>query len=185
MTTYISIIRGINVSGQKTIKMDALKTMYESLAFANVQTYIQSGNVLFQYNDVPRADLQQKIAEEIKNIFGFDVPVLVMDIEKLKEIIANNPFIVDAAKDIAYQHVTFLYSKPETKYIESIRQNQAQDESFALTDAAVYLYCPNGYGRTKLTNTFFEKKLNVIATTRNWKTTIELLNIAERLSTGG
>lgn len=185
MTTYISIIRGINVSGQKTIKMDALKTMYESLAFANVQTYIQSGNVLFQYNDVPRADLQQKIAEEIKNIFGFDVPVLVMDIEKLKEIIVNNPFIVEEVKDIAYQHVTFLYSKPDTKYIESIRQNLAQDEAFALTDTSVYLYCPNGYGRTKLTNTFFEKKLNVIATTRNWKTTIELLNIAERLSTGG
>lgn len=180
MTIYISLLRGINVSGQKVIKMDALKKIYEELNFKNVQTYIQSGNVIFQDSDSDSIALEQKISNKIKEHIGFNVPVIVLNIEKLKALIGNNPYIAEGSKIISDLYVTILSSRPENIDLQIIRQNQSPGEEFTLMDEAVYLYCPNGYGRTKLTNTFFEKKLRVSATTRNWKTTLELLNIAER-----
>ena len=180
MTTYISILRGINVSGQKMIKMDALKEMYEDLHFTNIQTYIQSGNVIFQSVQSEPKDLRQRISNELMKKFGFEIPVIVLDTIELKEIAERNPFKSNKTKDISHLHVTFLSSKPERIDNTMIIQNKAKEEEFAITDKAVYLYCPNGYGRTKWTNTFFENKLKVEATTRNWKTTIELLRIAEK-----
>ena len=183
MAIYISLLRGINVSGQKTIKMDALKKIYEELNFRNVQTYIQSGNVIFQDSDSDCIDLEQKISNRIKGYFGFNIPVIVLNIERLKALIKNNPYIAEGSKEISHLYVTILTSHSEGPDIQGISQNNSSEDEFTLTDEAVYLYCPNGYGKTKLTNTFFEKKLKVSATTRNWKTTLELLNIAEKIRT--
>jgi len=183
MTIYISLLRGINVSGQKTIKMDALKKIYEELNFRNVQTYIQSGNVIFQDANSNYCDLEQKISNKINEHFGFDVPVTVLNIEKLKTLIRGNPYIAEGSKLLSDLYITILSSSPKDTDPQIFRQNQSPGEEFTLTDDAVYLYCPNGYGKTKLTNTFFEKKLKVRATTRNWKTTLELLNIAEKIRT--
>jgi uncharacterized protein (DUF1697 family) len=180
MTTYISIIRGINVSGQKKIKMDALKKMYEDLHFSNIQTYIQSGNVVFQYSKSGQKALENKISGQIEKCFGFFAPVIVMNTDELKDIVEKNPYIADKTKDIACLHVTFLSSKPEQIDFEKIDKNRLPGEECSLMGNAVYLYCPNGYGKTKLSNIFFENKLKVRTTTRNWKTTTELLNIAER-----
>lgn len=182
MKTYISILRGINVSGHKVIKMVALKDMYERLNCTNIQTYIQSGNVVFQHENSDTASLAQRISDKILQHFGFEVPVIVMDIEKLKRIVADNPFIADPDKDISFLHVTFLSSPPEMSLIYNLKMYESikspgKDE-YVLSSAAIYLYCPNGYGRTKLTNTFFENKLKVTATTRNWRTSLELLEIA-------
>lgn len=181
MTTYISLLRGINVSGQKKIKMDDLKEIYENLHFINTQTYIQSGNVVFQYDKSEQKDLELKISSQIQKYVGFFVPIIVLETLELKEIVERNPYLVDKTKDISHLHVTFLSSKPEQIDFEIFYHNKSQVEEFALIEKAVYLYCPNGYGKTKLTNTFFENKLKVKATTRNWKTTTELLNIAEKL----
>mgnify|MGYP003557868968 CR=1 FL=1 len=90
MTTYISILRGINVSGQKLIKMDDLRKMYEILGFRNVTTYVQSGNVIFNGDHFELSDLEQRISKQIQNDFGFEVPVIVLTIDKLKQIIYNN-----------------------------------------------------------------------------------------------
>ena len=122
MTTYISILRGINVGGKKLIKMDALRTMLESLNFKNIRTYVQSGNVIFTIENTDVKELAVKISNLIEKEFQFVVIYF-----------ASN---------------------------------------------AVYLYLPNGYSETKLNNNFLEKKLKVVATTRNWKTTKELLKIA-------
>lgn len=180
MITYISILRGINVSGQKLIKMDALRKSYENLRFHNVTTYVQSGNIIFAGNDIELNKLEQKISRQIEKDFGFEVPVIVLTIDKLKQVIDNNPFLKDPGKDQIFSHVTFLSSKPEHydhKIIEDKKQN---GEEIIFSDNAVYLYCPNGYGRTKLTNNFLEAKLKVGATTRNWKTTNELFKIAKQ-----
>ena len=179
MGTYISILRGINVSGQKMIKMDTLKEMYEDLHFTNVQTYIQSGNVIFQYIQSEQMDLGQRISNELMKRFGYEIPVIVLDTIELKKITERNPFSNDKIKDISHLYVTFLSNNAERIDNTLIYQKKAGEEEFEITEKAVYLYCPNGYGRTKLTNTFFENKLKVGATTRNWKTTIELLRIAE------
>lgn len=179
MTTYISLLRGINVSGQKIIKMNILKEMFESLHFENVKTYIQSGNIVFQYKKSENNDLVIKISNQIQKYFGFEVPVFVLKTDELKHIVWNNPYKDDKTKDISFLHVTFLSSVPEQINFESINKVKSQEEEFELIDRAVYLYCPNGYGRTKLTNTFLEHKLKTGATTRNWKTTMELLRIAD------
>ena len=179
MTTYISLLRGINVSGQKIIKMDILKEMFESLLFEHIKTYIQSGNIVFQYKKSENKDLEIKISNQIQKSFGFEVPVIVLEADELKVIIENNPFKDDKTRDISFLHVTFFSSRPEQINFEPIKKVKSQGEEIALIDRAVYLYCPNGYGRTKLTNAFLENKLKTRATTRNWKTTLELLKIAD------
>ena len=181
MTAYISILRGINVSGQKSIKMDALRKMYENLVFQSVKTYVQSGNVIFKGKDFKIAVLEQIISRQIKKDFGFDVPVIVLTIDKLKKIIENNPFSKDPSKDASFLHVTFLSSKPKNFEREIIENKKSNGEEISFSDNAVYLYCPDGYGISKLSNSFLETKLKVGATTRNWKTTNELLKIAQEI----
>ncbi len=182
MTTYLSILRGINVSGQKVIKMDALRKMFEDLGYTNVQTYIQSGNVIFQTDSADPRTLEKTIAEGIHNYFALDVPVMVLTAKELLQIVDNNPFMEDGSRDVAHLHVTMLQKLPEASRVELLQQTSFPGEEFMLIDRAVYLHCPNGYGRAKLTNGFLEKKLNVTATTRNWKTTTELLRMTKELS---
>lgn len=182
MTTYISILRGINVSGQKLIKMDALRKLYEDLGFHNITTYVQSGNVIFSGNNVNPNELAQIIAKQIETDFGFDVPVIVLTIDNLKQIIDSNPFLKDSDKDTTFLHITFLSSNPQKNNFTAIEEKKLSGEEISFADNAVYLYCPNGYGKTKLSNSFLETKLKVGATTRNWKTTNELLKIAQETS---
>ena len=178
MTTYISILRGINVGGKKLIKMDALRTMLEILNFKNIRTYVQSGNVIFSIDNTDVKELADKISKLIEKELQFVVPVIVLTKETLKEIIDQNPFAKDPDKEMSNMHVTFLADKPN-EYDETIVKDKMQvGEEIHFASNAVYLYLPKGYSETKLNNNFLEKKLKVVATTRNWKTTNELLNIA-------
>lgn len=181
MKIYISILRGINVSGQKIIKMDALRNTYERLGFNNVTSYVQSGNVIFSGEEFKHKDLEQKLSRQILKDFGFDVPVLVLDIEKLKKTIEENPFSGDPDKDPSCLHVTFLSSYPDAYDQKIIDEKKQNGEELAYSNDAIYLYCPTGYGKTKLNNNFIETKLKVSATTRNWKTTNELYKIAKQI----
>lgn len=180
MQTYISILRGINVSGHKLIKMDALKIVFESLNFKNIKTYIQSGNIVFKCKTTKAHDLEKKIALQIKKEFDFDVPVIVKEIDELTTVLNQNPFL--KKDDITKLHVTFLSEKPEQTAIDKVKEGKYAEDEFIVIGKSVYLFCPNGYGNTKLTNTFFENKFKVTATTRNWKTITELVNIAEQVS---
>jgi uncharacterized protein (DUF1697 family) len=174
MTTYISILRGINLGGHNTIKMDDLKKMFAEQGFSNIQTYIQSGNIVYQYKKTDIKKLETVIKNKIEEHFGFDVPVITLTFDDLKKVAASNPFLNDKTKNISYFHITFLADKPEMENFTKIKNGNYQPEQFHLIDKAVYLYCPNGYGKTKISNKFLENKLKVVATTRNWKTTNEL-----------
>ncbi len=182
MKTYISILRGINVSGQKLIKMDALRELYENFGFNLVKTYIQSGNVMFGSEPAKPAQLADSISAAIQQKFGFDVPVLVLEREELKAVSERNNFILKRGEDIAKLHVTFLSAVPDKFIQESISPEGYLPDEFYIDGKAVYLFCPNGYGNTKLNNNFLEKKLKVRATTRNWKTVIELVKLSNDLS---
>jgi uncharacterized protein (DUF1697 family) len=179
MGTYISMLRGINVGRQKAIKMDALSKMYESLGFKDVRTYIQSGNVIFQCKNTKTLELTKKIEEEIKKSFGFEIIVLIRTEKKLQETIKNNPF---NKKNHDRIYVTFLSGIIDKIPIDEINKAKSASEEFLFLGSEVYLYCPDGYGRTKLSNNFFEKKLNLPATTRNWKTVNMMLKIAQEKS---
>lgn len=178
MTTYISILRGINVGGHRSIKMDALRELFSELDCRNVQTYIQSGNIIFQYKKTDQSLLEQKITNAIKEKFDFIVPTIVLNLTELELLIKNNHFLTEKGKDLAYLHVTFLNDHPKEEYIEKIKFENFEDEECQLIGKAVYLFCPNKYSKSKFTNSFFESKLKVISTTRNWKTVNEIYNLA-------
>lgn len=179
MNIYISLLRGINVSGKNLIKMEALLKMYNSLGFSNVKTYLQSGNVIFSTTKSDSRRLTKEISDQIKIDFNLDVPVLVLTIDTLQRIIDNNPFLKDPNKEPEFLHVTFLSSPPGEYDTKTFEEKKSGGEEIVISTEAVYLYCPHGYGNTKLTNTFLEKKLKTGATTRNWKTTNKLLSIAK------
>ncbi|MGY3052652.1 uncharacterized protein (DUF1697 family) [Pedobacter sp. UYEF25] len=181
MQTYISMLRGINVSGHKIIKMQTLRTMYQKLGFKEVTSYVQSGNVVFQAETHTEKKTAELISQEIKKEFDFEIPVLVLTVQSLKEIIKNNPFLKQSDKEEAFFHVTFLSEKPKPYEQELIELKKKKEEAIAFAEHAIYLFCPDGYGQTKLHNTFLENKLNVPTTTRNWKTTKKLIEIAEEM----
>lgn len=169
------MLRGINVGRTKKIKMDELRDLYESLNFKNVTSYIQSGNVVFKFEDVSPPKLSAEIEKKIKEVFSFDVKVFIRTKDEFHHTIANNPF---KREDPKYLHVTFLSDSPKENPIQEIDLLRETSEKFSITVKKIYLFLPKGYARTKLSNGFFEKKLRVSATTRNWRTVNKLYDIA-------
>ncbi|MFA7360175.1 MAG: DUF1697 domain-containing protein [Candidatus Kapaibacterium sp.] len=181
MQTYISVLRGINVSGHRVIKMDALKKSYAELGFTNILTYIQSGNVIFQFKKSDHLKIENVIKNKISDEYGFDVPVIVKDAIDLKNVVKNNSFLNNKNVDFSKLHVTFLSAIPAKSEVKRIKEIDFSPEEFIICDDIIYLYCPGGYGNTKLNNNFFENKLKVKATNRNWKTVNELCKIADSI----
>lgn len=182
MKTYIAILRGINVGGYRIIRMEELRQLFDKLGFMNIQTYIQSGNIVFQFSKTDLQELEIKITGAITKRFGFYVPVILLESGELKKIIYANPFTKEKSKDTAFMHVSFLSGIPDSDNVQSVMRGDYHNDDLKIIGKAVYLYCPDKYSNSKLTNGFFEDKLEVAATTRNWKTVNELLNIAEKIN---
>jgi uncharacterized protein (DUF1697 family) len=173
MTTYAALLRGINLGSHAKIKMPALRQLFEALGHADVQTYLQSGNVVFTADDADPDKLARAIERRIKHDLDLTVPVLLRSQAELADIVANNPFLKQKA-DPATLHVTFLAEEPDRERIDAIDSAFGEPDGFAIVGRELYLHCPGGYGRTKLNNNFFERRLKVGATTRNWKTVTRL-----------
>lgn len=180
MHTYISMLRGINVSGQNRIPMAELKDVYQSLNFTNVVTYVQSGNVIFDCAEDDASQIARAIAAEITRSFGFSVPVLMRDKSCFQGLIDHNPFLHQRAEDPTKLHVTFLSELPSGLVLGKLVVPAGSADEFFVDGQEIHLFCPNGYGISKLSNSFFEKKLGVIATTRNWKTVNALYDMASQ-----
>src|SRR5436189_2321021 len=181
MPAYIAMLRGINVSGQKVIKMDHLRELCTGLGFRNVETYVQSGNIVFQTATENPAALSKRIGETILESFGFDTAVIIRRSEEMRNVIAKNPFLKEKSIDSSKLHVTFLSEtaqKGSEKKLETLATNP---DRFYPASHEIYLYCPGGYGRTRLSNNAIEKALSVEATTRNWKTTNALFEMVSKL----
>jgi len=174
MAKYIALIRGINVNGSNLIRMDALKESMVSIGLISVRTYIQSGNLVFEYQEMPNAELEKLIGSTIFRDFGLNVPVLVKTSVELEKAIAENPFMLERKTTIDTLHITFLAGIPEKGMLNNLLPMKDGVDEGLIKDDRIYLNCPQGYGRTKFTNTFLEKKLKVKATTRNWKTLLKL-----------
>ena len=179
MKTYISILRGINVGGKNLIKMNSLLAMYEGLGFKNVKTYIQSGNVVFQSMETQTEESERLISESLLSQYLSNIPVMVREVSELKSILAQNPFINEIEKDISKLHITFLSKLPERQFLEIVESGSYLPDKYIINGRTIYLVCPNGYGKTKLNNNFFENKLKVKATTRNLNTLMELVKLGE------
>lgn len=180
-TTYISILRGINVGGHKKIKMDALRQMYSELVYSDVQSYIQSGNVIFSTVETDIHTLGNVISGKILEKFGFEVAVIVLTVDELKNALKNNPFAADTSLDTGRIYLTFLSALPDQTILDAIPPTYYFPDEFKHWNNVIYCYCPTGYGNTKLTNIFFENKLKLTATCRNLNTSKVLLALAEKI----
>ena len=179
MPIYVAMLRGINVSGQKIVKMERLRESLASLGFSDVKTYIQSGNVVFKAATASTSSLEKKIAGKILEDFGFAVPVAIRTPEELGAVLKNNPLLKQPSIEEARLHVSFLSEPAPKTASEILKPLAAKSERFAVCGREIYLYCPDGYGETKLSNSAIEKKLSVQATTRNWKTVSTLFEMAQ------
>ncbi len=181
MKTYISILRGINVSGKNLLKMNALKEMYENLGYLNVTTYIQSGNVIFQTKGNDVKALENEISTAILKHFGLNVPVIVKEESKLKSILEGSPFLNEKKGILENQYICLLSNRADEDLLKNIVSTAYLPDTYAVKEDVIYLFCPDGYGNTKLNNNFWEHKLKVNATTRNLKTLTALIKICETI----
>lgn len=171
MIDYVALLRGVNVSGKNKIQMKEFVEYLKDLRFDCIRSYIQSGNILFRFEDINEEILEMGIVELIQKKYNYDIKTLVIRKSDLQFIIENNPF-----KDIDYKnlHISILKQIPDYSLQSKLEAIDFSPDKFNIINNYIYLNCPNGYGRTKLTNNYFESKLKVDATTRNWNTITKL-----------
>jgi uncharacterized protein (DUF1697 family) len=178
ISTFVALLRGINLSGHRIVKMDQLRKAFEDLGFEDVKTYIQSGNVVFRAPQRTSQDLAKRIEQKVLREFGFPVPVVVKTAGEIGEVIRDNPLLKEKGIDPSKLHVTFLSCSPDKSALKMLDGVAAAPDQFRCFGQAVYLHCPNGYHESKLTNNVLEKMLKVGTTTRNWKTVNKLREMA-------
>jgi uncharacterized protein (DUF1697 family) len=172
---YIAILRGINVGTGRKVPMADLKKLCGSLGLKNVQTYIQSGNLVFELaQPEPISALETRLQKAFSETFGFEIPVLIRTSEEWAESVAQNPFLKEENVDIERLHLTCLKELPSPELLEKIKTFQYLPDRYEIIGRDVFIFCAAGYGTSKLTNSFFESKLKTSATTRNWKTVMQL-----------
>ncbi len=175
------MLRAVNVGGHNKIRMEALRALYESLGLVDVQTYIQSGNVVFRTGERDLARLAGTIAEGIERAFGFRPVVILRTASCLRLVIAKNPFAARRGVDPSRLLVTFLASEPDAEAREKVLKIKAEPEELRIEGRELYTYFPNGMARPKLSMAVVEKALKTPGTGRNWNTVMKLLDMAEKL----
>ncbi|WP_375579798.1 DUF1697 domain-containing protein [Marivirga tractuosa] len=179
MNIKIAILRGINVGGKRKILMADLKELMGTLGYQNIQTYIQSGNLIFNADDkLQNKGIEQELENAILKKFSFEVPVIVLSKDNIESALAKNPFY-KADADINKLHLTFLNELPEKDKLAFVESLDFAPDQFKIIGKNAFIYCEDSYHKSKLTNDFFEKKLKVKATTRNWKTVLKLWELSK------
>jgi uncharacterized protein (DUF1697 family) len=181
MKTHLALLRGINVSGHNRIKMDALKTALEALGFKNVVTYIQSGNVFFSTPEESPSKVGFLIKQEIYRTFGHDVPVVVIGKEDLETCLTANPFLKEKEVDTKKLYVSFVSMVLKSDRIHDLKISNIKPDEVHIDENRIYIKYAISPAKTRLDNSYIEKKLNVISTIRNWNTVNKLLELFESI----
>jgi uncharacterized protein (DUF1697 family) len=174
--TYAALLRGVNLGAHNRIRMPELRALVEGLGGTDVTTYLQSGNVVFR-SDRAAAALAKAIEQAIRRELGLDVAVVIRNRKQLERLVDGNPFGRRKAKENSL-YVTLLAKRPDAKRVRKLREESFEPEQFEFAGENVYLFFPNGYGRSKLNNALLERRLGVAATTRNWRTVTALAELA-------
>jgi uncharacterized protein (DUF1697 family) len=181
MPVVISMLRGVNVGGHNLIKMDALRALYESLKLRKPQTYVQSGNVVFQTDATDLPKLAKKIEDAIERQYSFRPSVVLRTAAELKDAIARNPFPKQAADDPGRLLVAFIAAEPAAEAAEKLRAIECSPDELRFSGRELYIYFPNGQGRPTLKWAHVDKALKLPYTGRNWNSVTKLLEMAEAL----
>lgn len=175
MKTYIALLRGINVSGQKLIKMADLRNSLESAGFKGAKTYIQSGNLILKSAEKEAQVVEEQVKSLILKDFGFDVPTFVTTADYLEETVKHNPF---PDVEIKKLFVSYLSEAPDQARVAALKAQDFSPEEYMIDGKRIYLHAALGAAKSKLSNNYFESKLKVKATMRNWNTTNKLIALA-------
>jgi uncharacterized protein (DUF1697 family) len=170
---HLALLRGINVGGKNKLAMKDLIQLFTEAGCSDVQTYIQSGNVLFNAPRTRVKGLADGITKSIQNLIGCRIPVVLRTAEELGEAIRNNPFANEGVPESTL-HVYFLRAVPDKRDVAALDANRSLPDTFKVCGREIYVQLPNGMARTKLTNAYFDFKLSTISTARNWNTVRKL-----------
>ena len=181
MVVAISMLRGVNVGGHNCIKMESLRTMYESLGLRDAQTYVQSGNVVFRTAARDLASIAKRIETKIEQTCGFRPVVIVRTPSELREVIRKNPFAKRRGIEPGKLLITFLAAEPSQEVQDKMLDIKSDPEELRIEGLELYVYYPNGMGRSKLSFALIERTLKTPGTGRNWNTVTKLLEMAEKL----
>lgn len=185
MPGYAALLRGVNVGGRNKVAMGELRALLAGLGFAEVATYIQSGNAVFTTEATPIADLQGAIERAITGAFGLQVPVVVRSADQLAAVAASNPFVA-SGRDVGALAVGFLAGMPDPARVRGLLADPllapvAGGDGLLMLGQEVYLHYPNGFARTKLTNALIDRRLVTVTTIRNWRTVAALVEMTAGL----
>jgi uncharacterized protein (DUF1697 family) len=181
----ISLLRGVNVGGHNMIKMDALRTLYESLKLGDAKTYLQSGNVVFKAGAQALAGLPKRIEDAIEGNFGFRPSVIHRTAAELRDAIARNPFAARPGIEPSKLWVTFLAGDPSSEAREKVLAMKTDPEELRMDGRELFIYFPNGMARPKIPMAQIERALKLPTTSRNWNTVRKLLEIADAIEAAG
>jgi uncharacterized protein (DUF1697 family) len=168
------------MTGHNSIKMTELAALYSGMGFHDIETFIQSGNVIFgDPENRPVSDLSAALEKTILERFSFIVPVMIRTSRELRDLFSSNPYLGEINFEPSKMAVIFLSYAPSETQIQKVADINYPPDRFKIIGKEIFIYCPNGFGRTKIYTNFFEKKMGVMGTARNWKTITTILNIAE------
>ena len=179
MKKHLALLRGINVSGHNMIKMEALKNMLENMGYSDVETYIQSGNVFVTTDEESGSAVGFAIKQEIYKVFGHDVPVIVVTKNDLEMCFKNNPFLKEKEVDTKKLYVAFISKELPSSAINELKISQFKPDEAVIDGNRIFIKYDIGAGKTRLDQKYIEKKLNVVATMRNWNSVSKLLEMYE------
>jgi uncharacterized protein (DUF1697 family) len=175
---YVALLRGINVGGKNKLPAKDLVAMFDEAGGRDVRTYIQSGNVIFRATEACASRLPSEIAKAILARFGFRVPVVMRTAGELRAVAEGNPFVRSGADPEAL-HVVFLADRPHPGKVAALDPRRSPPDEFEVRGREIFLRCPSGVARTKLTNEYFDTKLATTSTMRNWRTVLKLVEMTE------
>jgi uncharacterized protein (DUF1697 family) len=176
MKTYIALLKGINVGGHKKVPMADLRELLTKSGFENVQTYIQSGNVILQSSKSDISVIEKNIQESIMDHFGFEISVLVKTRSDLKRIFNDSPFSEEKKKA---SYFMMLQNTPEDDLVKIASEKVYEGEEYKILKDCIYFFCEKGFGQAKFNANFFERKLKTFVTARNYNTMVKLLSLSE------
>lgn len=178
MIKYVAFLRGINVGGRKLIKMDALRSVFESIGFKNVRTYIQSGNVVFETARKDPVSLKSKVEKQLLQSFGHEVDVILMAYQDLAGIVKRDPFKQIKQDDVVL-FVTLLSTAPSASLKLPLPSTTENLDVIALHDRAAFIVARRKKtGLFAFPNNFIEKQFGVVGTTRNWSSLRKIVDFA-------
>jgi uncharacterized protein (DUF1697 family) len=174
---YVALLRGINVGGRNLLPMVELTSLFAAAGCGDVAAYIQSGNVVFRARRALADRIPTLIAEAVLGRFGFRAPVVIRSAAELRRVADGNPYLAGDAEDRTL-HVAFLADLPGAARVAALDANRSPPDEFAVRGREIYLRLPNGAGRTRLTNQYFDSALSTTSTLRNWRTVLKLAELA-------